>query len=128
MSKSFPKQALVFTCLQYKSFENTVGNGEIARNEQILLFPQSFPQFLANYVTFSLNLKFLSANSSQVYFQCCLLQFVSGGSELKDKYLSEIFFLEINASKLGLDLVLNIKKHSKTLKTLPLCFNVFQIL
>ena len=27
----FPKQALVLTCLQYKSFENTVGKGEIAR-------------------------------------------------------------------------------------------------
>ena len=26
----FPKQALVFTCLQYKSFKNIVGNGEIA--------------------------------------------------------------------------------------------------
>ena len=37
-----PKQALVFTCLQYKSFENTVGKGEIARNEQFLLFPQCF--------------------------------------------------------------------------------------
>ena len=30
------------TCLQYKSFENTVGKGEIARNEQFLLFPQCF--------------------------------------------------------------------------------------
>ena len=38
----FPKQALVFTCLQYKSFENTVGKGEIARYEQLLLFPQCF--------------------------------------------------------------------------------------
>ena len=38
----FPKQALVFTCLQYKSFENTVGKGEIARNEQFLLFPRCF--------------------------------------------------------------------------------------
>ena len=38
----FPKQALVFTCLQDKSFENTVGKGEIARNEQFLLFPQCF--------------------------------------------------------------------------------------
>ena len=26
----FHKQALVFTCLQYKSFKNTVGKGEIA--------------------------------------------------------------------------------------------------
>ena len=37
-----PKQTLVFTCLQYMSFENTVGKGEIARNEQFLLFPQCF--------------------------------------------------------------------------------------
>ena len=42
---SFPKQALVFTCLQYKSFENTVGKAEIARNEQFLLFLQCFLPF-----------------------------------------------------------------------------------
>ena len=29
-------------CMQYKSFENTVGKGEIARNEQFLPFPQCF--------------------------------------------------------------------------------------
>ena len=38
----FPKQALVFTCLQYKCFENTMGKGEIARKEQFLLFPLCF--------------------------------------------------------------------------------------
>ena len=38
-SKPFHKQALVFTCLQYKSFENMVEKGENARNEQFLLFP-----------------------------------------------------------------------------------------
>ena len=38
----FSKQALVFTCLQYNPFENTVGKGEIARTEQFLLFPQFF--------------------------------------------------------------------------------------
>ena len=38
----FPKQALVFTCLQFKSFENTVGKGEIARHKQFLPFPQCF--------------------------------------------------------------------------------------
>ena len=43
--KHFLKQALVFTCLQYKSFENTVGKGEIAHNEQFLLFPQCFLPF-----------------------------------------------------------------------------------
>ena len=37
-----PKNALVLTCLKYKSFENTVGKGEIALNEQFLLFPQCF--------------------------------------------------------------------------------------
>ena len=31
-----------FTCLQYKSFENTVGKGGIARNKQFLLFQQCF--------------------------------------------------------------------------------------
>ena len=38
----FSKQSLVFTFLQYKSFENSVGKGENARNEQFLLFPQCF--------------------------------------------------------------------------------------
>ena len=38
----FPKQALVFTCLQWKSFENTAGKGEIAYNEQFLLLQQCF--------------------------------------------------------------------------------------
>ena len=41
----FPKQALNFMCLQYKSFEITVGKGEIARNEQFILFPQCFLPF-----------------------------------------------------------------------------------
>ena len=40
--KPFPKQALVFMCLQYKPFENTAGKGEIAQKEQFLLFPQCF--------------------------------------------------------------------------------------
>ena len=38
----FPKQALVFTGLQDKCFENTEGEGEIACNEQFLLFRQCF--------------------------------------------------------------------------------------
>ena len=38
----FPKQALVYMCLLYKSFENTVWKGEIAHDEQFLLFPQCF--------------------------------------------------------------------------------------
>ena len=39
--KRFPKQTL-FMCLQYKSNENTVGKGEIARIEQFLPFPMCF--------------------------------------------------------------------------------------
>ena len=58
----FPKQALVFTCLQYKSFENTVGKGDIAHNEQFLLFPQ-FSFHLESFLPFSSNLKLSSANS-----------------------------------------------------------------
>ena len=38
----FPKQVLVFTCLYLTSFENIVEKGEIARNEQFLLFPKCF--------------------------------------------------------------------------------------
>ena len=39
----FPnKPWFIFTCLQITSFENTVGKGEIALNEQFLDFPQHF--------------------------------------------------------------------------------------
>ena len=41
-SQPFPKEALVFTCMQYKSFENTVGKGEIAHKKQFFLFQQCF--------------------------------------------------------------------------------------
>ena len=49
-------------CLQYKSFENNVGKGEIACNKQFLLFPQCFLLF-ENFPPFSWNLKLSSANS-----------------------------------------------------------------
>ena len=61
--KPFPKQALVFTCLQYKSFENTVGKEEITHNEQFLLFPQCFLLILENFLQFSSNMKLSSAKS-----------------------------------------------------------------
>ena len=61
--KPFPKQALVFTCLPYKSFENTVGKGEIARNEQFLLFPQCFLPIWMDFPPFSSNFNLLSAFS-----------------------------------------------------------------
>ena len=40
MFQIIPGLTLVFRCLQYKSLENTVGKGEIAHNELILLFHQ----------------------------------------------------------------------------------------
>ena len=41
-----------FTCLQFKSVENTVGKGEIARNEQFLHFPQCFLLFYKTFCHF----------------------------------------------------------------------------
>ena len=55
------KQALAFMCLQCDYFENTVGKGEIARNEQFLFFPQRFLPFKI-FLPVSLNLKLSSAN------------------------------------------------------------------
>ena len=52
MFKPFPKQALVFMCLQFECFENTVGKGEIAPNEQFLLFPQCFLPFWRTFCHF----------------------------------------------------------------------------
>ena len=40
--KPIPPQWHLLTSLGNKPFENTVGKGEIARNEQFLLFPQCF--------------------------------------------------------------------------------------
>ena len=41
----FPNKPWFLWCLQYKSFENTAGKGEIARDEQFLLFPKCFLRF-----------------------------------------------------------------------------------
>ena len=46
-----------------KPFENTVGKGEFACNEQFLLFPQCFFTHLDNFRPFSSNLKLSSAHS-----------------------------------------------------------------
>ena len=59
----FKNILLIFTCLQSKSFENTVGKGEIAHNEQFLLFPLCFSIRLDNFLPFSSNLELSSANS-----------------------------------------------------------------
>ena len=57
-----------------KPFENTVGKGEIARNEQFLLYPV-FSTCLDNFLPFSLNLKLSSANSFSLEESkiCCLV-------------------------------------------------------
>ena len=48
---------LVFMCLQYKSFANNVGKGEIACNEQFPLFPLCFLPIWMDLLSFSSNLK-----------------------------------------------------------------------
>ena len=42
MGKLFLKQALVFTCLWYKSFESTLGKEKLLIMSNFLLFPQCF--------------------------------------------------------------------------------------
>ena len=63
-----------FTCLQYKSFENTAGKGEIARNEQFLLFPLCFLPISKNFLPLASHLKLSSANPLKLEGSkiCCL--------------------------------------------------------
>ena len=58
----YPKKDLVFTGLQHKSFEDTVGKGEIACNKQFLHFAV-FSMCLKNFLPFSSNLKLSLENS-----------------------------------------------------------------
>ena len=44
----FPNKPMVFTCLQYKSFRNTVGKGEMARKQAISPFSTVFSTLLKN--------------------------------------------------------------------------------
>ena len=60
------QQTLVFTFLQYKSFENTGGKGKIAHNEQFFVFPQCFLLILRT-LSFSSNLELCSGSS--FYFE-----------------------------------------------------------
>ena len=73
MAYPFPKQSLVFTCLQHRSFENTVGKGETACNEHSP-FPAVFSTHLESFLPFLSNLKLLSANSFSLEESkiCCL--------------------------------------------------------
>ena len=51
-SLPLPKQALVFMCLQYKSFKNTAGKGEIARNFYTVFY--SFGELSAIFIKFEI--------------------------------------------------------------------------
>ena len=59
---AYPKETLVFTCLHYKSFENTVGKGEIACDEEFLLCCTVFSTDFGIVLPFSSSLKLSSAN------------------------------------------------------------------
>ena len=59
----FPKQALVFTCLQYKSFEKRCGKRRNCSWWAISPFPTVFSTRLDNFLPFSSNLELLPANS-----------------------------------------------------------------
>ena len=68
MGKPLPKQALVFTCLQHKSLQNSVGKGEIARDKRrncswwaISPFSTAFSTLLENFPLFLSNVELLSA-------------------------------------------------------------------
>ena len=51
-----------FMCLQYKSFQNTEGKGEIAHNKKFLLFPLCFLLIWINLCCFPKILKLSSAD------------------------------------------------------------------
>ena len=59
----FPSKLIFFRCLQYKSFENTVEKGEIARNEQFPVFPQCFLPVWVTLCHFPYNLQLSPTNS-----------------------------------------------------------------
>ena len=102
----FPKQALVFMCLQYKSFVNTVGKGEIARIKQFLLFQQCFLSVSRTSCHFhqigNCRLQILS-----VWKSLCRLsgKGLSQSSYKNNKYLRIIYLIEaiLEAAEVGLD-------------------------
>ena len=69
-----------FDDLQYRSFENTVGKGEIARNKQFLLFPQCLLPFFLSFLPVSSNLKIVVCN----LFHFGRVQNLSFGKGLKE--------------------------------------------
>ena len=68
-----PNKPVLFTCVQHKSFKNTVGKGEIARDEQFLHFQQVFFFF---FPTRNLSIWRTSAIFTKVETKVCkLVQF-----------------------------------------------------
>ena len=52
MSLTFPKQTQFFKYLQYNSFENSMGTGEIAANGRFHCFPQFLVLFTRTFHSF----------------------------------------------------------------------------
>ena len=61
--KSFPRQTLFFTCLQYRSFENTVGKGEMLIMTILSFFPHCFLPVWRTFCHFHQIWKLSAANS-----------------------------------------------------------------
>ena len=73
MPATFPKQALAFTCLQNKSYGNTVRKKKCS-SQAISPLPTVFSTHLKNFLPFSSNLRLLSTNSFSLESPkiCCL--------------------------------------------------------
>ena len=59
----FPNKPWFLRVCSTSLFENTKGKGQIAHNEQFILFPRFFSALLENFLPYSSNMKFSSANS-----------------------------------------------------------------
>ena len=78
-------------CLHYKSLKKIVGEGEIARNEQFLLFPQCFLQVLKTFCHFHQISKLSSANSFSLEESKNLLLWKGLKEETPKWYVSSTF-------------------------------------
>ena len=92
-SVNFPSQTF-FACLQFQSFENTEGKGEIACDKQFLLFPV-FSTLLDNFLPFSPNSKLSSANSFSSGMSYILCHLGKGYS-----FLNKPWFLHVCSTSL----------------------------
>ena len=85
-------------CLQNKSFENTMGKGEIARNEQFLLFPQCFLPYWIAFCQFH-------------QISDCCLQTLSGKGLSQKFHASEVSFTTTRNSILSKPLAAFLHNH-----------------